>query len=113
MQNKFQTNSGEYSVFSLGWQSYFPEYLKQQMVVFPANIMDCGSTLSKADIYYLNVITQATVSCPYPSNCMYFHLEILILIRVLHPGFTKGSNAVFGGSKCQHPKRSQFELEYD
>lgn len=34
MQNQFQTNSGEYSAFSLGWQSYFPEYLKQQMVIF-------------------------------------------------------------------------------
>lgn len=60
MQHKFQTSSGEYSAFSLGWQSYFPEYLKQQMVIFPANIMDYGSTLSKVDIYNLSVITQAT-----------------------------------------------------
>lgn len=44
---------------------------------------------------------------------MYFHLGMLIFIHALHPGFTKGSNTVFGGPKCQHPKRSQLELEYD
>lgn len=46
---------------------------------------------------------------------MYFRLEILIFIHTLHPGFTKGSKnqTVFGGPKCQHPKTSQLELEYD
>lgn len=84
------------------------------MVIFQPTPWIVGQQLSEADMYNLNVIIQANkVSCPYPSNCVYFHLEILIFIHTLHPGFTKGSNTVFGGPKYQHPKRSQLELEFD
>lgn len=62
MQNKFQTNSAEYSAFRLGWQSYFPEYLKQQMVIFQPTPWIVGQQLSKVDMYDLSVITQATKS---------------------------------------------------